>query len=72
MTNREWLFSLDNKHLSQFLTFGVKYKIPVCFGNDTGYQYDYINIRKISQSYTNSTAGVEMWLEEEYDGRYDQ
>lgn len=72
MTNREWLSSLTNEQLAQFLTFGLRYKIPVCFGNDTGYQYDYINIRKISQSFVNSIVGVEKWLEEEYDGRYDQ
>jgi len=73
VTNREWLFSLTDEELSHFFSFGLKYRIPVLYGpNDIGYHYDYINIQKISLQYTNSQKGLDGWLKEEYDGRYDQ
>ena len=72
MTNREWLSSLTNEQLAQFLTFGLKYRFMVSYGIADVWQYDYINISKISRSYANSVVGIEKWLEEEYDGRYDQ
>ena len=73
MTNREWLFSLTCEELAQFLTLGMQYRIPVSRGHDgADCWYGFINIQAIARSYTDSTAGVEKWLEEEYDGRYDQ
>lgn len=57
-TNRQWLESLTDKQLSEFLTCGLQvtsaHKI-------LRYSY-YVSIHTIGAQYTQSTLGIEKWL----------
>ena len=58
MTNREWLQSLSDKELAEFLTCGIEIKyvsMPVacCY-----------NIREIASRYSSSSKGLEKWFSE--------
>ena len=57
MTNREWLMSLTNKQLAEFLTFGIMVR-------NLNYHTDAfrVSIHDIARQYTSSTLGVELWL----------
>jgi hypothetical protein len=58
-TNREWLQSLSDQELSEFLTVGIELKflsMPVAC---------VYNIREIASRYTQSTKGLEKWLAKE-------
>lgn len=63
MTNREWLATLSNKELSEFLTIGlwVKYCQPIV-GNTITFSKGVVSIDHISRKYRISTCGVEEWL----------
>lgn len=60
MTNREWLATLSNKELSEFLTIGlwVKFCQPLAANLKS-----IVSISHISLRYNISTDGVEEWLE---------
>ena len=56
-TNREWLESLTDRQLAEFLTSGLW----VCSTHYVSEPF-MISINRISMNYTTSTAGVEKWL----------
>lgn len=62
MTNREWLNTLTDEQLANFLTFGlyVKYKsmpdIPIMF-----------SIKSLTYQYVQSTTGLTEWLSQPCD-----
>lgn len=64
MTNREWLATLSNKELSEFLTIGlyVKFCQPIV-GNTITFSEGIVSIKDISLRYSISAYGVEEWLE---------
>ena len=59
MTNREWLATLSNKELSDFLTIGlwVKFCQPIVANLKS-----FVSIQDISLRYSISAYGVEEWL----------
>ena len=59
MTNREWLATLSNKELSEFLTVGlyVRYVGSAITTSET-----VISISEISRRYIQSTIGLAEWL----------
>ncbi len=59
MTNREWLATLSNKELSEFLTIGlwVKFCQPIVANLKS-----IVSIKDISLRYMISAYGVEEWL----------
>lgn len=57
-TNRQWLESLTDKQLAQFLIHGLKVESAHYIGD---YPF-YINITCIASKYTQSTLGIENWL----------
>lgn len=59
MTNREWLATLSDKELSEFLTIGlwVKFCQPIVANLKS-----IVSIDHISRRYSISTCGVEEWL----------
>ncbi len=63
MTNREWLATLSNRELSEFLTIGlwVKFCQPIV-GNTIIVQEGVVSIKDISLRYSISAYGVEAWL----------
>ena len=63
MTNREWLATLSNKELSEFLTIGlwVGFRQPIV-GNTIIIQKGLVSIKDISLRYRTSAYGVEEWL----------
>lgn len=63
MTNREWLATLSDKELSEFLTIGlcVKFCQPIV-GNTIIVSEGVVSIRDISFRYSISAYGVEEWL----------
>lgn len=63
MTNREWLATLSNKELSEFLTIGlcVKFRQPIV-GNTIIVTDGVVSIKDISLRYSISAYGVEEWL----------
>lgn len=58
ITNREWLKSLTDKQLAQFLMYGLKVVSAHYMGD---YPF-YINITCVASQYTQSTLGIEKWL----------
>lgn len=62
MTNRQWLESLTDKQLAEFLTFGLLVR---------SVQYACepftISISQIAMRYTASIKGIETWLSESQD-----
>lgn len=57
-TNREWLESLTDKQLAQFLTRGLMVV-------NTHYMGDYpfcLDILSLASKYTQSELGIEKWL----------
>ena len=56
-TNREWLESLTNKQLSEFLTHGIMVRTSYI-----GCPPFPISIHQIAGSYMQSTLGIEKWL----------
>lgn len=63
MTNREWLATLSDKELSEFLTIGlcVRYIHPI-IGNTITISESVISVSKISCRYIQSTIGLAEWL----------
>lgn len=59
MTNREWLATLSNRELSEFLTIGLWVKF--CQSNVANVK-SIVSISHISRRYSISTYGVEEWL----------
>ena len=57
MTNRQWLESLTDRQLAEFLTFGLLVR-SVHFVGDPFM----ISIAQISMRYTASIKGIETWL----------
>ena len=53
MTNREWMESLSDKQLAQFLTLGIQ----------NGFFT--ISIHQLISSFTQSTIGLQEWLSKE-------
>ena len=60
MTNKEWLGTLNEVELAEFLTYGLLVK-------NTQYESIpfHINIVEISRRYISSFAGIYDWLSEE-------
>jgi len=58
ITNREWLESLTDKQLAQFLTNGLRVVSAHYMGD---YPF-YINIVSLASKYTQSELGIEKWL----------
>ena len=58
MTNREWLESLTDKQLAQFLVYGLKVVSAHYLGD---YPF-HINITCLASRYTQSELGIEKWL----------
>ena len=56
-TNREWLESLTDRQLAEFLTSGLY----VCSMYYIGEPF-MISINRISMNYSTSMAGIEKWL----------
>ena len=58
LTNRQWIESLTNRQLAEFLTYGImvrnNYLDCIPFP---------ISIHQIGGSYMQSTLGIEKWLE---------
>lgn len=57
-TNREWLESLTDAQLAQFLVHGLE----VESAHHTVAYPLYINITKLASKYTQSELGIEKWL----------
>ena len=57
ITNRQWLESLTNKQLAEFLTFGLLVRSVHYIGEPF-----IISISQIAGHYTESTKGIEKWL----------
>lgn len=57
-TNREWLESLTDAQLAQFLVHGLKVESAHYMG---AYPF-YINITNLASQYTQSKLGIEKWL----------
>ena len=57
MTNRQWLESLNDRQLAEFLTFGIMVKSMHYIGHPF-----MVNISRIASEYTSSIAGIEKWL----------
>lgn len=57
MTNRQWIESLTDRQLAEFLTFGIMVR-------RLNYHTDAfrVSIHDIARQYTSSTLGVESWL----------
>ena len=57
MTNRQWLESLTNRQLAEFLTHGIMVR-------SLNYHTDAfrVSIHDIARQYTSSTLGIELWL----------
>ena len=66
MTNRDWLNSLTNKQLAEFLTYGlyihdlneIYNNLPEIMRN----QNRTVNLKQITMRYIQSHIGVEQWL----------
>lgn len=56
-TNRQWLQSLTNKQLAEFLTFGLLVRSVHYISEPF-----IISISQIAMRYTASIAGIEKWL----------
>lgn len=63
MTNREWLATLSDKELSEFLTVGlyVRYIHPIV-GNTITISESAISVSEIFRRYIQSTIGLAEWL----------
>ena len=57
-TNREWLASLTDKQLAQFLVYGLKVVSAHYLGD---YPF-HINLTCLASKYTQSELGIETWL----------
>ena len=57
ITNRQWLESLTDKQLVEFLTHGIMVRTHY-----HGCPPFLISIHKIASSYVQSTLGIEKWL----------
>lgn len=57
-TNRQWLESLTDKQLAEFLTCGLQ----VTTAHYIGMLPFSIDMRSIADSYTQSTLGIEKWF----------
>lgn len=66
MTNREWLESLSNKQLAEFLTCGLYvHDLNEIYSNLPGImrnQNRTVNLNEIKIRYVQSHTGVEDWL----------
>lgn len=63
MTNREWMQSLTDEELANFLTDGLPVK-DIRFKLD-GYGMFLSSINTTSSRYTSSHLGIEEWLKQE-------
>ncbi len=63
MTNREWMESLPNDKLAEFLTCGLYLKLhnPIV-GNLVTISYSVISLPQIARQYTQSHIGIAQWL----------
>ena len=59
MTNREWLATLSDKELSEFLTVGLYVKYV---GSGITTSETVISVSEISRRYIQSTIGLAEWL----------
>jgi len=59
MTNREWLATLSDKELSEFLTVGLYVRYV---GNAITTSETVISVSGISRRYIQSTVGLAEWL----------
>lgn len=68
MTNREWLATLSDEELSEFLTIGlhVRYIHPF-IGNTLTLSEGVVSVNKISWGYIQSTIGLTEWLRSNQD-----
>lgn len=57
ITNRQWLESLTDKQLAEFLTFGLLVRSMHYIGEPF-----IISISQIARRYTSSIKGIETWL----------
>lgn len=64
ITNREWLESLTNRQLAEFLTFGLLVRSVHFVGEPFTISIEpfTISISQIAGRYTSSTVGIEKWL----------
>ncbi len=70
MTNREWLGSLSNKELAEFLTCGLYvHSLYPCEGNVPISQDYVVSLRMVTGRYTQSHLGLAEWFrsEQEYE-----
>ena len=66
-TNRQWLESLTNKQLAEFLTFGLRVRSAHYISESF-----MISIVQIAMNYTASIAGIEKWLSMPQDYEVDE